>query len=65
MRKDSSPQLSQIIMILTNINDKLRETNERLSEISLKLNQERVEFPTTIKHIVAVKKCSETPKKDV
>ena len=50
MKKTETPQLSQIMMVLQNINDNLRRIDDHLIEVLSKS-----ESPTQ-KHIVVIKK---------
>ena len=58
MKKSESPQLSQIMMVLHNINDNLRRINDNLERINDKFDKQ----PTTIKHIVLLKQQDKTKK---
>lgn len=55
MKKSESPQLSQIMMVLHNINDNLRRINATVDIINEKLNAIDSTEPKTIKHIVLLK----------
>lgn len=46
----SHPQISQVLMVLQNINDKLRRIDDNLTDIKSKINN------TPQKHLVVIKK---------
>lgn len=65
MKINTSPQLSEVLYHLANINDNLRKQNDLLAEISQKLSDNGTKLPSSIKHLVVVKKSQETPKKEL
>jgi hypothetical protein len=56
MPKDYSLQFSSILITLKNINDHLKDLDDRLVEIIKKLNQSQTDGEKTFKHLVIVKK---------
>lgn len=62
MKKSESPQLSQIMMVLHNINDNLRRINATVDIINEKLNAIDSSESKTIKHIVLLKQQDKSKK---
>ena len=62
MKNTETPQLSQIIMVLQNINDNLRGINATVDTINEKLNATDSTEPKTIKHIVLLKQQDKSKK---
>lgn len=62
MKKTETPQLSQLMMVLQNINDNLRRINATVDIINEKLNANDSTEPKTIKHIVLWKQQDKTKK---
>lgn len=62
MKKTETPQLSQFMMVLQNINDNLRRINATVDTINEKLNASDSTEPKTIKHIVLWKHQDKTKK---
>ena len=58
MRRNETPQLSQIMMVLQNINDHLRRIDDNIIDIGSKLNN------TTQKHLVVIKKEGKSSSKE-
>ena len=57
MSRDYSQQISALLVMLTNINDKLRRIEDKLSE-------KHTSEPQVFKHIVAIKKGTKPKEKD-
>ena len=56
MKHTNLPQLSEILLVLNNINDNIRRCENILFNVHEKLNQIKDEKPTPTKHIVVLRK---------
>jgi predicted DNA-binding protein YlxM (UPF0122 family) len=56
MKITNLPQLSEVLVVLKNINDNIRRCEDNLFSICTKLNQMENEKPTPTKHIVVLRK---------
>jgi hypothetical protein len=52
MKQSTSPQLSAILMTMANINDNIKQSNQILEKLLLKIEQLNTDSDKTIKHIV-------------
>lgn len=56
MSRDYTRTMSEILLVLKNLNDNVRRCENRLSFISTKLSNIENEKPSTTKHIVVLQK---------